>query len=331
MLKNKKIHTYLEDNITTLMRKDFTVFNENINIGKALEMIRQEGIGERIIYFYISDDEGKLKGIIPTRKLLLNSPETILKDIMIRKIIYLPESSRVFDAIEFFILYKFLAIPIVDEDKKLIGIIDVTTFTEEIVNVPEIEGFDEVFETLGFKYEQIKHANPFKSFRYRVPWFFATVISGTIGALLVNVYEVTIAQSIVIAFFLALILGLGESISIQTMTITIQALRFTKPTMKWFIQSMLKEIYTSSMIGGLMGLIVGLIVLIFYNETTTAIIIGLSILLSNITSSIIGLSVPSILHYFKLDPKIASGPATLALSDLFTLIIYFNVAMILFR
>jgi magnesium transporter len=265
-------------------------------------------------------------GVVPTRRLLTAPLAQSLGEIMIGKIITIPSTATVFEACEFFVLYRFLAIPVVDEEKRIVGVVDVGVFAREMFDIAEREQTDEVFESLGFRISQVREASPLKAFRFRFPWLLATIGSGVLCALMIGAFETTLAKSLVLAFFMALVLGLGESVGIQSMTLTIQALRFSKPEFRWYLAAFRREGKTALLLGLACGLTVGLIVWLWRGTGMAAIAIGGSILLSLSASSVLGLTVPSVLHALKLDPKIAAGPVTLALADLCTILVYFTVA-----
>ena len=123
--------------------------------------------------------------------------------------------------------------------------------------------------------------------------------------------------------------GLGESISIQSMTVTIQTLHTAQPSLKWYLKNLFKEIQTAGLIGLSCAVLVGLIVLIWKGSLISAAVIALSVLLVQLIAAVLGLSVPSALHAFKLDPKLAAGPITLALTDISTILFYFGLATVL--
>src|ERR1043166_2917979 len=149
-------------------RKDFPLLDAEMTASKALERIRREGVGERVIYFYAIDEEKRLVGVVPTRRLLTASLETPLRDIMVQRVVAVPATATVLDACEFFVLYKFLAFPVVDENRRVIGIIDANLFAEEILEAGETEDRHrptapvgpEFFEALGFRIEQIPGVPP---------------------------------------------------------------------------------------------------------------------------------------------------------------------------
>jgi magnesium transporter len=313
-------------------RKDFPLLDAEMTIADALEQIRREGVGERVIYFFAVDSDKRLVGVLPTRRLLTSPLEAKLSDIMVRRVVAIPATATVLDACEFFVLYKFFAFPVVDEQRRVVGLIDVSLFAEEMLGEREEQPKpaspvrDDIFEALGFHLEQIRGASSWRVFRFRFPWLLVTVTGGTVCAILAGLFEATLARSLVLAFFLTMVLGLNESVSAQSMSVTIQMLRSAPVTWTWFRTALRREFVTAFLIGLGYGLVVAAIVILWRHDLRAAFAIGGSIALSLISASLFGLGVPSLLHRLNLDPKIAAGPVTLALADVFALIIYFTTA-----
>jgi magnesium transporter len=316
-------------------RKDFPLLQADARVEMALEKIRQEGIGERVIYFYAVDEQRKLVGVVPTRRLLTAAPDQTLREIMVPRVIALPATATAMEACEFFVLYKFLAFPVVDADRRVIGVIDADVFMESVLETDEADetaaARDDFFETLGFHLAQVRDATPWRTFRYRFPWLLATVASGTMCALLAGLFEATLARSLVIAFFLTMVLALNESVSMQSMSVTIQMLHSTRVTWRWFVNALRHEIATALLLAIGCGTIVTLIVQVWRHDLRGALVIGGSIAASLVTACLFGLAVPSLLHRWKFDPKIAAGPITLALADFFALTLYFTTAWLVLR
>src|SRR6058998_2112061 len=278
-------------------RKDFPLLDADMIVAAALDRIRREGIGERVIYFFAVDADKRLVGVLPTRRLLTAPLDTPLHEIMVRRVIAIPASASVLDACEFFVLYKFFAFPVVDEHRHVVGVIDASLFAEEILQVGESEDRqrpaapvrDDIFEILGFHLEQIRGASPWRVFRFRFPWLLVTVAAGTISAVLAGAFEATLARSLVVAFFLTMVLGLNESVSAQSMSVTIQMLRSAGVTWRWFSGAVRREFATAGLLGLALGLIVALIVWIWRDDAKAALVVGGTIALSVITASLFGL------------------------------------------
>jgi magnesium transporter len=320
-------------------RKDFPLLNAAMTVGEALERIRREGVGERVIYFYAVDEQKRLVGVVPTRRLLTAPLETALHEVMVRRVVAVPAKATLLDACEFFVLYKFLAFPVVDEQRRVIGIIDANLFAEEILEAGDTQDRTrettpvdaDFFEALGFRLEQIRGVSAWRAFRFRFPWLLVTVAGGTLSAILAGFFEATLAGSLIIAFFLTMVLGLNESVSMQSMSVTIHALRSVRVTWDWLASSFRRELSTAALLGISCGFVVCIIAWLWHDNVREAAVIGGSIALSLITACALGLVVPSLLHRLKLDPKIAAGPVTLASADFIALVIYFTSAWLVLK
>ena len=315
--------------VSAVARKDVAKLRDDFTVQQALDAIRKSGLGEKIVYFYVVDADDRLKGVLPTRRLLIAALEQRLSDVMITRVVAIPQTATVMEACEAFVLHKFLAFPVVDEQQKIVGVVDVGLLTDETFDTAQPEQADALFESIGFHVEQIRETSPLRVFRFRFPWLLTTMASGTFCALLASAYQVTLAKSIMLAFFLTMVLGLAESVAIQSMTVTVQTLRAVKPTFRWYARAFRREAGTALLLGTACGTVVGIIVWVWRGTGLTAVAIGGSISLALCAACFFGLTVPSLLHAFKLDPKIAAGPLTLALTDIFTLLFYFTLAAML--
>jgi magnesium transporter len=320
---------HFNQSVLTVARTDVASLSKDLTVQQALDAIRERGVGEKIVYFYAIDEDRRLVGVIPTRRLLTSPLNQPLADLMIRRFVAIPHTATVMEACEAFVMHKFLALPVVDEEKRIVGVVDVNLLTDEAFDLAEREGMDALFESIGVRVSQVRDASPMLAFRFRFPWLLATIGSGTVCALLASAYEVTLAKSIVLAFFLTLVLGLAESVSIQSMTVAIQALRATEPTLAWYARALRREAGTAVLLGTAAGSVVATIVWIWRGAGLAAITIGGSIALALGAACFFGLTVPTLLHAFKLDPKIAAGPVTLAFTDISTLLFYFTLATLI--
>ncbi|HOR61829.1 MAG TPA: magnesium transporter [Smithellaceae bacterium] len=306
--------------------EDFIALRARSSVAEALECIRSSRTQSAILYFYVVDDEGRLVGVVPTRRLLTSSLTASVESIMTGSLVSIPDNANLLEALEFFILYKFLAFPVVDADRKILGVIDVNLFTQEMIDMEEREQVHSIFDTLGVSVAEMKDRSPFSVFRRRFPWLLATIASGTVCALLVGFFEATLAQSLILAFFLTLVLGLGESVSTQTMAITVHFMHHRRARSGWYFEVLRRELSRTLLLALACGAIVGAIAWIWRGEAAAAFVIGGGIFLSLLLAGLIGVSVPSLLHRFKLDLRVASGPLTLALADICTVVAYFSLA-----
>src|SRR5262245_53918991 len=123
---------HLNQPVTAVARKDVTTLRQDLSVQQALDAIRQRGAGEKIVYFYVVDESERLAGVLPTRRLLTAHLDQRLSEIMIARVIAIPASATLIEACEAFVLHKFLAFPVVDENRRIVGVVDVGFFTQEV-------------------------------------------------------------------------------------------------------------------------------------------------------------------------------------------------------
>jgi magnesium transporter len=316
---------HLNELVLPYARKDFPELRQEFTVQQALDKIRSTGLGEKVVYFYVVDEAEHLLGVLPTRRLLISPLDQRLGDLMIPRVLALPHTATILEACELFIMHRFLALPVVDDHRKILGVVDVGLFTQEVLDMGERDQKDEVFEALGFRVAQVRAATPWRAFWLRFPWLLTTIGSGTVCALLASAFELTISRSLVLAFFITLVLALGESVSIQSMAMTVQALRAVQPSGRWFKETLYREARIALLLGLSCGAVVTLIICLWRGPGLPALVIGTSVLFSLCGACFFGLVVPTCLHWLKLDPKIAAGPVTLALTDIVTLLSYFGL------
>jgi len=152
-------NTSLTAPVTSVMRSDVSALPLNYTVQEALSYIRQKKLGEKIIYFYVVDQTGCLKGVLPVRKLLTAPLDTPLETIMVPRVIAIPADATVLDACELFLVHRFLALPVVDNQGHLIGIVDITVFTDEVFDIAERSQIDSLFESIGIRITQLKSAS----------------------------------------------------------------------------------------------------------------------------------------------------------------------------
>lgn len=322
--------THMERSIRDYATKDYVQLSETMRVDEALKLIRtRDTTGRTLIYFYVVDASSKLTGVLQTRSLLVAQPEELLSHLMIRRVIAIPETATVLEACEFFVLHKFLAFPVVDRERRILGVVDINLFNEEVFGISAAEKTDDMFQTLGFHISQLRQASPLRVFRFRFPWLLVTIGAGTVCAFLAKAHEQTLAHTIAVAFFLTLALALGESVAVQSMAFVLETLRLKQAGVRWFTGACKREMNTALPIAAAAGVVVFVIVWVMGGEIRPAAVISSSLALAVCSACMLGISVPALLHALKLDLTIAAGPITLAITDIATLLIYLGLTSML--
>ena len=225
----------LNDPVSAHARRDFSTLRPDWTVGEALDQMRANPPGGRVIYFYVTDDSGKLVGVVPTRRLLLSAPTIRMADLMIRSVIAIPESATVLDACEFFTMHRLLAFPVVDANRVLTGIIDVDVYTDELAADANEEETDarinnDVFELIGVHLTPTESGNPLAGFRRRFPWLACNIAGGLLAAALAGVFQDVLTwKDAVLALFIPVVLGLAESVAMQSVDRLASFLRKHRP------------------------------------------------------------------------------------------------------
>jgi magnesium transporter len=322
-------YEHLDEPLFGHLRRDFTALLLNQTVGSALEQLRKEPLGERIVYFYVVDDNGKLVGVVPTRRLLMARLDTPLGDVMVGEPATLPTWATVRDASDLFIKRRLLALPVVDTLGHLHGIADVSMFTGDIANLRDAAPDQDIFQLIGVHLSP--NATPWRAFLQRFPWLLSNIAGGLVAATVCSFYEPLLDAVIVLALFIPVVLALAESVSVQSVSLTLQSFHGTKVDWAFLRAALGRELVTACLLGLASGGVVGGIAGLWQRRPLVGLAVGGTIALSMATAALLGVALPGALRALRRDPRIASGPIVLALADLATLLFYFNLAGNLLR
>ena len=292
-------------------------------IQTALDRARALPSTQIILYCYVVDGHGRLRGVVPIRRLLTAAPEETIASVMIADVVAIPHWATVLVAAEYFVNRRFLAFPVVGEGGQLLGIVDVSLFTDDVLAVAR-QSFEGIFQIIGV--HATEGRTPWTSFKDRFPWLLCNVTGGLLCALLAGLYEGLLAIVVVLALFIPVVLALAESVSIQSVTLTLQNLHDGPVQWPLFGRQLLKEVATAMLLGAGCGVLVGGTAFLWKGDAAVGGVLIVAIALSMLFACTLGVLIPTVLRALKADPRIAAGPLVLALTDLGTLLFYFVIA-----
>ncbi len=317
--------------VSLFARKPSVTLNRDQKVGEAISRLRLESQKEKdsdedILYLYVVDSSEKLTGVVPVRRLLLSPSESTIGEIMVANIVSIPETASLHDATLRFLDKRFLALPITDSEGKLSGVIDIAVFSDEIPKFLRRNEMDSVFQLLGCHANLGRNVSPFRSFMDRFPWLLTNIAGGIICAAIAGMHESLIAYATILALFIPVVLTLAESVGMQSMTISLDAiLPNLRPWQRIFLAGK-REFPVALLLGLGSGLCVAAISLIWKRQPLASAAIGTSIALAIVTSCLLGIIIPGAVKAYFKKPSIASGPIVLALADIATLTFFFNMA-----
>jgi magnesium transporter len=316
----------LNDPITSHMHQNYTRLHVNQTVGAALDGLRANPPPGRIIYFYVVDPDGRLQGVVPTRRLLLSPAGQALAEIMVRPAVAVPAHATVLDACELFIQHRLLALPVVDEKQCLLGVVDMELYTDEVLNLEDTQKREDLFQLIGVHVAGDGHGASLAGFRHRFPWLGCNMAAGILAAFLSGLYQDTLDKVLALAFFIPVVLNLAESVSSQSVSLALQVLHGRPPTWKSMLAQLRTELFTGLLLGAATGLIVGLVGLVWLGQVRVALC-----LLGGITggvagAAVLGIALPNLLRLLRLEPRVAAGPIALAGADIVTILLYLSLA-----
>ena len=318
--------SHLNDPVTQHMRTDPARIRVDQTVGESIAASRAAPPAGRIIYFYAVDAEGRLEGVVPTRRLLLSDDATPIRDIMVRNVITIPAAASVLEACEFFLLHRLLAFPILDAERRLLGIVDVDLYTDELADLDRREDTDDLFQLIGVHFQESQQGSSLLAFRSRFPWLIANIAGGIVAAFLSGLFQAELERAVSLALFIPVVLALAESVSIQSVSLSLQMLHSRQPTLAGIARSLRVESLTGILLGSASAVAVAAVSYFWLGDLTLVACLLGGIAGGVACAALIGVAMPNLLRLFNREPQVAAGPVALAATDMVTLVIYFSLA-----
>jgi magnesium transporter len=312
----------LHEPILPLAMPPQVVLQPDHTIAETLDRIRASAGASSLHYFYVVDDHEKLVGVLPARRLVAAPPEQTVRDIMEHNVVAIPDWATVLIASEYFATRRLLAFPVVNAAGQLRGVVDVNLFTDEVIDLAK-RTYDDIFQLIGV--HGTEQRSPWIAFRDRFPWLLCNIVGGLLAAFIASRFEHLLQEVVVLSLFIPIVLALGESVSMQALTLTLQGLADGPIVWKRLVAALWKEFKTATLLGVGCGAVVGVVVFVWRGQTAVAGAIFLAIAFSMIIACLLGVAIPAILRTAKADPRIAAGPVVLAAADVVTLMLYFGL------
>ncbi|HVZ37820.1 MAG TPA: magnesium transporter [Candidatus Kapabacteria bacterium] len=297
-------------------------------VAQALAGIRADPPSGRIIYLYVTDHDGKLCGVVPTRRLLLSPPDAHVSEILVADVITLPQTATLADAFRLFARHHLLALPVVDPDGVLLGVVDVELYTSELGAIEESRRADDLFQLIGVHLAATERPSAFGAFRSRFPWLLCNVAGGLGAAFLSGLFAADMERAVALALFIPIVLALSESVSIQSVSISLTLLQGRRPGLPELVSRLRAEVGTGLLLGGATAALVAAVAWLWTGHAGVVVALLGGIAAGVTCAAAIGLLMPMLLRLLKRDPHVAAGPIALAAADMTTLLIYFNIATV---
>ena len=292
------------------------------SIADALRVVRTSISAANIHYFYVVDQNRRLIGIVPARHLLAADPVQRVDEVMIHDVVAIPSWATVLVASEYFASRKLLAFPVIHDNGELVGVVDVSLFTSEVIDLAR-RTYEDIFQLMGVHATALR--TPWTAFVDRFPWLLSNIAGGLLCAVIAAQFEVLLDHIVILALFIPIVLALAESVSMQSATLTLQTLSDESVKPARIVKALWKEARTALLLGLSCAAVVSTVVVLWRRDLSSALVIGGAISASMVVACLYGVLLPSLLRAFKADPRIASGPLVLASADVTTLVVYLGL------
>ena len=325
-----EIMGYPDDSAGTLMNTEVFTLHESITAGEAIKTLQDQEGAEMVFYLYITDDDDRLVGVISLRALTTTPSSTKLKDIMIKNIHSIRPETDQEDVAKIVAQYNFLAVPVLDSDSKLLGIVTV----DDVVDVIREEATEDFLRMAGAgKDREILLKSSWENAKARLPWLFASWIGGIGAASIIGAFENMLANIVALAAFIPVILGMGGNIATQSSTIIVRGMATGRVNIGGEIKLIFKEIKVGLILGSLYGILLGVFAKFTFTSApdNLGFVVGLSICASMVVAATVGTIIPLILRKLDIDPAIATGPFVTTSIDILGVLFYFLIAGIFLK
>ena len=320
-----EIMGYPEDSAGSLMNTEVFTLHESITAGEAIKTLQDQEDAEMVFYLYITDDDDRLVGVISLRILTTTPSTTKLKDIMTKNVHTIRPETDQEEVARIVAQYNFLAVPVVDSESHLLGIVTV----DDVVDVIREEATEDFLQMAGAgKDREILLKSSWENAKTRLPWLFASWIGGVIAAYLIGVFEGMLENIIALAAFIPVILGMGGNIATQSSTIIVRGMATGRVNIGGEIKLILKEMKVGIILGSLYGILLGMFAKYIFADShaSLGLVVGLSICVSMLVAATVGTVIPLLLRKLDIDPAVATGPFVTTSIDILGVLFYFIIA-----
>ncbi len=324
----EEIMAYPQDSAGSMMATDVFTLYQNTTCGDALKTLQDQQEAEMVFYLYITDEDDSLVGVASLRALATTPSNTLLKDIMEKRVHSVRPETDQEDVAQIVAQYNYLAVPVIDGDGRLLGIVTV----DDVVDVIREEATEDFLQMAGAgKDREILLKSSWENAKVRLPWLFASWIGGVMAAYIIGKYENMLESMIALAAFIPIIIGMGGNIGTQSSTIIVRGMATGRIEIGNEFKVLLKELRVGLILGVLYGIMLGIFANFKFlgSDPMLGAVVGLSICSSMLLATAVGTFTPLILRKLDIDPAVATGPFVTTSIDILGVLIYFMIAGLL--
>ena len=304
---------YPEKTAGRIMNPKVFALSEDLTAAEAIAALQAARDVEMVFYLYVIDARRHLVGVVSLRRLLLVPPDTPLKRIMTTDLISARVDMDQEEVARQVASYNLLAIPAVDEENKLVGVITV----DDVIDVIKDEATEDVYRLAGVASDDRVFTTPFESLRKRLPWLVVNLVTAFIAASVVKVFEGTIGVVTSLAVFMPVVAGMGGNAATQTLAVIVRGIALGELTWSNSRKALIKEALVGLGNGVACGIVGGGVVWLIQGTPWMGVILALAMIINMFVAATAGTLIPLSLRALKVDPALASSVFITTLTDVF--------------
>ncbi len=314
---------YEDDTAGGIMVPDFIALGEDVTAAEAIRSLQTEHQDvEMPFYLYVINEYGNLVGVSSLRQLVVVPPETPLKEFMATDVFSVKTEMDQEEVAKIVARYDILAVPVVDDTNKLVGIVTV----DDVIDIFRREATEDILKMAGVGEDFVETKSVLNSTRIRLPWLFASCIGGIIAFFVIGHFEESLRKLAYLAAFIPVIMGMGGNIGTQSSTIVVRGLAMGRITITEIWSVVLKELAIGLILGLVYGLLIGVVAQVTYSTGLLALAVAASVLSSMSVAALVGSLVPMLFAKIDIDPAVATGPFVTTAIDIISVFFYFAIA-----
>lgn len=315
--------SYGEETAGGIMTMSYLSVLQTVSVKRAIEVIKAAFHEIEVFhYLYAIDIEGRLVGVVSLRELLLSDDGVLIRDIMEDDVISVNVHTDQEEAAQTASKYDLLAIPVVDDEDKIIGVITI----DDIIDVLEEETTEDIYAMAGSSADETETDSVVKIAALRFPWLFTNLFGGLLAATIISFYKITLAKALSLSFFIPVITGMGGNAGLQTTTHVIRGLSTGDIELDDLGFIFFKEIRIGAMVGILCGTLVGFVSYLWQGTPVLGVVVGVSMFCAISIAASVGVIAPFTFKRMNIDPAIAAGPFVTTSNDIMGIVIYLSIA-----
>ena len=329
-LANRKlINQYLkypEDSAGSLMTNEYVYFRSGITVAKAFEIIREYGVDKETIYTcYVTSSRKELLGVVTVREMLLTAPETIIDTLMDTNPIHVHTHDDQEEIAKMFSRYDMLAMPVVDSENRIVGIITI----DDAVDVIQDENTEDFEKMAGMTPSDNTYlrTSAFNLAKNRIPWLVFLMIPAMITGALMEYYEAAFVSIPILVTFIPQITGTGGNCGSQSSTMIIRGLALDEITPKDILKVWWKELRVALICGAALSLVNFIRIIVQYHDLQVAVVVSVTLILTVCIAKSMGCVLPILAKLAHVDPAIMASPLITTITDALSSLVYFNFAL----